>query len=286
MCRDGCWCWVPTVRHAPGTKKMAPLPIPSISMWIMTAGSTTLPTDPFVPFWFSMTGRPRKSTALGSFQPDPAYAPQILNVVSLWDEIYNTWVRELNLCPDIFDKDKGYNYDYNPFFDRDLAPIFQATGLQRWIAFFKLPPNSHFSRLTVLEAVEYGWWYAAKLPDNRLATVLASEASTIKQTRSHELSNWLHHLKVTKYIWPALADCSSMEKKLLVCSAPSFHLDRTAGHGWLAVGDAASAYDPISSQGIYKALSDGLEAGKAIASSLDGDPKASGEVPLFYSRSI
>jgi flavin-dependent dehydrogenase len=35
--------------------------------------------------------------------------------------------------------------------------------------------------------------------------------------------------------------------------------------GWVAVGDAASAYDPLSSLGICKALESGLRAGKAIA---------------------
>jgi 2-polyprenyl-6-methoxyphenol hydroxylase-like FAD-dependent oxidoreductase len=39
------------------------------------------------------------------------------------------------------------------------------------------------------------------------------------------------------------------------------------------VGDAASCYDPICSQGIYKALQDGLQAADAIADSLStGDP--------------
>jgi flavin-dependent dehydrogenase len=42
----------------------------------------------------------------------------------------------------------------------------------------------------------------------------------------------------------------------------------------LAVGDAASSYDPISSQGIYKALSGGLAAATAIAGWLSGDPRA------------
>jgi flavin-dependent dehydrogenase len=49
-------------------------------------------------------------------------------------------------------------------------------------------------------------------------------------------------------------------------------LDPPAGTGWLAVGDAASAYDPISSQGIYKALADGLAAAPAIVAWLDGEP--------------
>jgi flavin-dependent dehydrogenase len=53
--------------------------------------------------------------------------------------------------------------------------------------------------------------------------------------------------------------------------APSFQLDTVAGDGWVAVGDAASAYDPISSQGVYKALADGLRAGSALATHLAGD---------------
>ena len=153
------------------------------------------------------------------------------------------------------------------------------------IAFFDLPPDSHFSKLTLLEAVEYGWWYVAKLPNNRLATVVASEPSIIKETGLHRVENWLAYLKETKHVSKELTDCSAIDnlsvslasqtkaRELMVCAAPSFRLDKTAGKGWLAVGDAASAFDPISSQGIYKALWDGLKAGKAIASYLHGDSR-------------
>jgi len=47
-------------------------------------------------------------------------------------------------------------------------------------------------------------------------------------------------------------------------AANSFRLAPLAGENWLAVGDAAAAYDPLSSQGIYKALEYGLRAGDAI----------------------
>lgn len=162
------------------------------------------------------------------------------------------------------------------------------------IAFFELPPSSHFSKLTLLEAVEYGWWYVAKLPNNRLATVVASEPSIIKETGLHRMDNWLTYLKETKYISKELTDCSAIDKvrvfsldepkrhqtelpgkerEPMVCTAPSFRLDRSTGNGWLAVGDAASAFDPISSQGIYKALWDSLKGAKAIASYLHGDSR-------------
>ncbi len=144
-------------------------------------------------------------------------------------------------------------------------------------AFFELPTASHFSSLTMLEAVEYGWWYAAKLPNCRLATAVASDPEIIKQAALNRKDNWLARLKETNYISSKLAGCPFIEDSLLVCSAPSFLLDKAAGNGWLAVGDAASTYDPISSQGIYKALSDGLQAANVIAVCLRGYADKLGE---------
>jgi flavin-dependent dehydrogenase len=37
-----------------------------------------------------------------------------------------------------------------------------------------------------------------------------------------------------------------------------------AGEGWLAIGDAAAALDPLSSHGIAAALAGGIEAARAI----------------------
>lgn len=65
---------------------------------------------------------------------DPAYAPQILNTVSLWDEVYDTFVRELELQPEIYNDGTGYQPTYRPFFDNEIAPIFKAAALQEWIA--------------------------------------------------------------------------------------------------------------------------------------------------------
>ncbi|WP_051966410.1 LodA/GoxA family CTQ-dependent oxidase [Kitasatospora mediocidica] len=46
------------------------------------------------------------------------------------------------------------------------------------------------------------------------------------------------------------------------------------GDGWLAVGDAATAFDPISSQGILTALHTGLTGALALHAHLTGDPTA------------
>jgi flavin-dependent dehydrogenase len=51
-----------------------------------------------------------------------------------------------------------------------------------------------------------------------------------------------------------------------------------AGDSWLAVGDAASTFDPLSSQGIVKVLRSGVCASYAIADPLTGgiDPGLAG----------
>jgi flavin-dependent dehydrogenase len=140
-------------------------------------------------------------------------------------------------------------------------------------ALLELPAAADFSRLTMLEAVEYGWWYAARVPDRRLAIAVASDPDVIKEAALHARDGWLARLRETRHLSGALPPgWRLVDAPMMVRTASSFVLDRACGPGWLAAGDAASAYDPISSQGIYKALLDGLQAADAIVAWLGGDP--------------
>jgi len=93
--------------------------------------------------WFDDTGDGPVSATLvfgdGSSQPvhqawvvstDPGYAPQIRNIITLWDELVDTWTRNFDLNPALFDH--RFNDAYEPCFDDFLLPIFRAASLQRW----------------------------------------------------------------------------------------------------------------------------------------------------------
>ncbi len=93
--------------------------------------------------WFDDTADgPVSATVVfddGSVQPahgawvvatDPAYAPQTPNVVTLWDDIYDTWVRKLALVPELFDV--GFNPAFRPSFDEHVLPFFRGAAMQRW----------------------------------------------------------------------------------------------------------------------------------------------------------
>jgi hypothetical protein len=64
---------------------------------------------------------------------DPGYAPQIRNVVSVWDDVYDAWVRDLDLQPEICVGGQ-FNTDYRPSFEADIHPMFRAASQQRWTA--------------------------------------------------------------------------------------------------------------------------------------------------------
>lgn len=62
---------------------------------------------------------------------DPAYAPQTRNVVTLWDDILNTWIERFALSPDVF-KDGKYRPDFRPSFDEHVFPTLRAASMQMW----------------------------------------------------------------------------------------------------------------------------------------------------------
>src|SRR2546421_1412221 len=57
-----------------------------------------------------------------------------------------------------------------------------------------------------------------------------------------------------------------------VHAAHSHRLERMTGDGWLAVGDAAMTFDPLSAQGILKGLRSGIMASYAIGDYFKGSP--------------
>ena len=58
------------------------------------------------------------------------------------------------------------------------------------------------------------------------------------------------------------------------CAAHGAVLDRYCGRGWLAVGDAALSFDPLSAQGLFNALFTGLAGAEAAQRHLQGDQQA------------
>ena len=71
-----------------------------------------------------------------------------------------------------------------------------------------------------------------------------------------------------------------------VVAANSSRLDCVSGRSWLAVGDAAMAFDPLSSQGLMQALASGIRAGEALNGRLAGEVAAMDEYDIKANRAF
>jgi flavin-dependent dehydrogenase len=126
---------------------------------------------------------------------------------------------------------------------------------------------------TLIEATENGWWYSAALPDSRLVLAYMTDADLYARERKRSSNYFLRQLESTKHSRSRVGSKDFIGDFRIV-AANSSRLNFVAGRNWLAVGDAAMAFDPLSGQGVYKALEFGLLASRSIQQHLAGDTSA------------
>lgn len=127
---------------------------------------------------------------------------------------------------------------------------------------------------TLIEASANGWWYSADLPDG--GSVLAFHTDTdLPAARACSTAHDLLQLAMETQLIKARCEGSVAAGATLgVAPAHSQQVARAAGADWLAVGDAALAFDPLASQGLLNCLYTG-QVGAAVAlRHLQGDEQA------------
>jgi flavin-dependent dehydrogenase len=125
---------------------------------------------------------------------------------------------------------------------------------------------------TFIESVPDGWWYTALIPSGERVVALLTDSDLADRTALQSVSGFMDLLQGTTHVGPLLARHGYRpDGDPRGADAGTARLFRCAGAGWLAAGDAALAFDPLSSQGILNALYMGTKAGQAIAHALCGD---------------
>lgn len=125
--------------------------------------------------------------------------------------------------------------------------------VDRWIAHHARLPGAPEDPRLLVERTAAGWWYSAGLADALVVSFQghpgagpAPGPETAARIGARAVPRWRRF------------------------AAGSARLGAIAGEGWLAIGDAAMAHDPLSGHGIIAALASGLEGAAAIADWLDG----------------
>lgn len=146
----------------------------------------------------------------------------------------------------------------------------------RLIAFFaRFPPpgtkDCDRDSLTLVEAAPDGWWYTALVPSGERVVVFLTDSDLADRTVLNSASGFATLLESSQHVSRRITE-RKPKGDPRGADAGSARLDRFGGDRWLAVGDAAVSFDPLSSQGMLTALYTGMKAGQAIAQAFSGDP--------------
>ncbi len=150
---------------------------------------------------------------------------------------------------------------------RDQAERFRLDQLAALVAFPRQDPTSDIdpTRATLIEAVAGGWWYASLLGDGRLALNYYSDPDLLPRDVTRDLEVFENLLYSSTHIrrWLIEADFR-LEEAPEIASAGTTWIAPASGSNWAAVGDAAAAFDPLSSHGITTALWTAISVAEAI----------------------
>ncbi|MEU5213696.1 tryptophan 7-halogenase [Streptomyces sp. NPDC020742] len=130
---------------------------------------------------------------------------------------------------------------------------------------------------SLVESDEDGWWYTALLPSGHRLVAYFTDPD-LPAAAARDAGRFRDRLLATRHLSRlARPHGLTVLPPPRRAAAHRAHLDRVHGDGWTAAGDAAAAFDPLSSQGILTALYTGLSAGEAVDAHLRGDRTALGD---------
>lgn len=184
-------------------------------------------------------------------------------------QLESRWIVDASGRPAAFARRQGARLRHH---DRLLAYAAMSDGAAA-------PEYSGFS---IIEACETGWWYGANLPAGKCVVALMTDPDVAEDadlaTPSSFWRQWAGTALISRCCKPKDRDASPV-----VFSANSQCLDRPSGPGWLAIGDALMALDPLSSSGLTGGMQDAIAAADTIACSLrDTEHRRTAEALSHY----
>ena len=127
--------------------------------------------------------------------------------------------------------------------------------------------------LSYIHSVPQGWWYTAPTPGGKRIVAFHTQANNAATAWMHSVTSLVEQAqKITHLCERIRFDAQEpWQWQHGYTAANSAMTQPAVGNAWLAVGDAALSFDPLSSQGIFNALYTGLAASESAYRFLQGE---------------
>jgi flavin-dependent dehydrogenase len=160
--------------------------------------------------------------------------------------------------------------------------IVDATGRTAWLArsqgvvpqrddalvaetrWYGCPESESRVAGVLVETTEYGWWYSSMLPDGRGVAMFMTDSDLRAKTSWDERLARAPATSARLTSWHPTGEDT-------VRAAHSQKSGMVVGKGWVSAGDAAVAFEPVSSLGIGFSLRSGIEAARVAVAAAEKD---------------
>ncbi|MFQ5655761.1 MAG: NAD(P)/FAD-dependent oxidoreductase, partial [Planctomycetota bacterium] len=149
----------------------------------------------------------------------------------------------------------------------------EEDGIQRAISVTRYwrdaggPPGDARAN-TVLEATPEGWIWSLPLQNGLRNVTIFAERDPALRTPGASLKKLYHETIAASRHTRGFVEGARKEGQWRIYDSTWYRPRRYAGPGWALIGDAADVIDPLSSQGVYKAMSSALAAAAVARTTL------------------
>ncbi|MNU83292.1 putative FAD-dependent oxidoreductase LodB [compost metagenome] len=133
---------------------------------------------------------------------------------------------------------------------------------------------------TFVEAIHEGWFWGAKVPGNRYRIMAFTDGKTIQQYSGQSLSELA---KSTRFFGSIAGHLKT--SPIETCSVTSFVNQNPWNEQFIKLGEAAFTLDPLSSNGVEKAMRFSLQAAIAVNTFLK-NPESSNAKDFYEEKLI
>jgi flavin-dependent dehydrogenase len=129
-------------------------------------------------------------------------------------------------------------------------------------------PRRDLAGEALVESAPDGWWFSASTQRGELSVSWFTEGGLLRPA-DHSVAVFEARLCTTVHTAARVANL--LPGQLTWRSARTDQLEAFGGSGWMAVGDAAVACDPLGSQGLMRALESAAMASQIIVNNQTSD---------------
>jgi flavin-dependent dehydrogenase len=132
------------------------------------------------------------------------------------------------------------------------------------IACWMTLPNTKENTMSTISASENGWWYSSVVPNNKRIIAFHTDSDLINKNELKSAESFIKLAEGNKEISTLLKVNDNEIEFQGTVAANSTKLTQVAGKKWVALGDAALSFDPLSSQGMFNAMASAMQLRELI----------------------